>query len=443
MTSGAALSYAIVGLFAVGMALCFLEADRRSPTSRAFALLLGLLGVLALANIAASRDATGLPTAGWVRAFAILEAGILATGLEWILRIGRTAGAGEPRGERLVRIAQGSAAVYGAVGVVFPGLHESVWVGPHGALNFTLPAHWLFAVPFDVTLFLGSVRIVQLLRSGIDRAEWMRLVALAAATPFWYLAIVLGGDWTPVAIAGGELVILAGAIRYHVLQGQRGEFLARFLSPQLVGTVQERGLVRALQRTRRELSVVACDLRGFTAFAETAAPEEVIQLLEAYYDAVGRVVARFGGSIKDFAGDGILALVGAPVPCADHARRATQMAVAIRDDATAILTRWTRIGLDLGVGVGVATGFVTVGVIGDAGRLEYAAVGPAVNLAARLATYAAAGQVLAEPRAVAAASDGGGAPVGFVARETVELKGVARPVAVWEVRTAGAASAVG
>jgi class 3 adenylate cyclase len=190
--------------------------------------------------------------------------------------------------------------------------------------------------------------------------------------------------------------------------------------------------------------VVACDLRGFTAFAETAPPEEVIQLLEAYYDAVGQVVARHGGSIKDFAGDGILAIVGAPIPAADHALRAVAMAVEIRDRSTALLGRWKRLGHDLGVGVGVATGFVTVGVIGGMERLEYAAVGPPVNLAARLATHAAAGQVLAEPRVVAAASDGGGGGVvTFVPRATVELKGVARPVMVYEAAAASPAAVVG
>lgn len=432
------LPYAIVGLFAIGMALCFFEADRRSPTSRAFALMLGLLGVAALLNIPAYGAYFGLALPAWIRLFSLLEAGIIVAGVEWILRIGRTAGAGEARGDLLVRTAQASAVAYGLLGALLPDLRARVWSGPQGAFQFGTPAHWLFSLPFDVALALGTARIVQLLRAGIDRAELVRLIALAAATPLWYLALVLPGGWQPLAMACGEIIVLGGAIRYHVLQGQRGEFIARFLSPQVVRLVQERGLARALERTRREISVVACDIRGFTAFAESAPPEEVIQVLETYYDAVGQVVARHGASIKDFAGDGILALVGAPIAVPDHAPRAVAMALEIRDCSMALLGRWKRLGHDLGVGVGVASGFVTVGVIGGTERLEYAAVGPPVNLAARLATHAAADQVLAEPRVVAAAS--GGNPDGrvtFVPRETVELKGVARPVAIHEARPRG------
>ena len=430
------LSYAIVGLFAIGMALCFFEADRRAPTSRAFALMLGLLGVVSLLNIAAQGRWLGLAMPAWARAFSVLEAGVVVAGLEWILRVGRTAGAAEPRGDRLLRVAQGSGVVYGIVGLLLPELRERVWSGPQGAFNFGEPAHWIFGVPFDLALTLGTLRIVQLLHAGIDRAERIRLVALAAATPLWYAALVLPPGWPPFAMACGEMIVLGGAVRYHVMQGQRGEFISRFLSMQVVRLVQQRGFRRALERTRREISVVACDLRGFTAFAETAPPEEVIQLLEAYYDAVGEIVARHGGSIKDFAGDGILALVGAPIPALDHVRRAVAMAVEIRDRSAALLGRWTRLGHRLGVGVGVATGFVTVGVIGGTRRLEYAAVGPPVNLAARLATHAAAGQVLAEPRLVTAAGDGVVAGVRFVPRDTVELKGVARPVAIWEAESA-------
>src|SRR5947209_1079357 len=147
------------------------------------------------------------------------------------------------------------------------------------------------------------------------------------------VAIGMGAPvrWKPIGFALGEIVFLLGAIRYHVVQGQRGQFLARFVSPAVARVVRERGMASAFQRSRVELSVVACDLRGFTAFAETGAPEEVMKLLEDYYSAVGEVVSEFGGSIKDFAGDGILALVGAPIAYPDHARRAVGMALKIRD----------------------------------------------------------------------------------------------------------------
>jgi class 3 adenylate cyclase len=192
-----------------------------------------------------------------------------------------------------------------------------------------------------------------------------------------------------------------------------------------------------MQRTRVELSAVACDLRGFTAFAETAAPEEIMTLLEEYYAAVGESVVRFGGSISNFAGDGILALVGAPIAHVDHARRAVGMALDLRDRTGGILSRWRERGLAVGVGVGVASGFVTVGVIGGTERLEYTAVGPAVNLAARLCARAEAGQILADARVVAAAgreSDG----YRVQQLETAELKGFARPVTIFSVASPSA-----
>jgi adenylate cyclase len=147
-----------------------------------------------------------------------------------------------------------------------------------------------------------------------------------------------------------------------------------------------------------ELSVVCCDLRGFTAFSKSTPPQKVIQILRQYYDVVGAAAARFGGTIKDQAGDGVLILVGAPVAFADHARRALDMAKTIRADTMPLITRWSDAELRLGVGVGVASGFVTVGVIGAASRLEYTAVGPAVNLASRMCSEAEHAEVLVDQR---------------------------------------------
>jgi class 3 adenylate cyclase len=221
-------------------------------------------------------------------------------------------------------------------------------------------------------------------------------------------------------------------VHYHVLQGRRGQFLSRFLSPQVARLVRERGLLNATQHNRIQLSVVACDLRGFTAFAETAAPEEVIQVLQEYYDAVGDAVTECGGTIKDFAGDGILTLVGAPIPYADHAHRAVVMALKIRENGGHVLSRWQKLGLNIGLGVGIASGYVTVGAIGGERRLEYAAVGPPVNLAARLCALAESGQILTDQRTVGLIDDDGGAHR-FEKLDPVELKGFTRAVTVFAV----------
>jgi adenylate cyclase len=431
-----AIPYLIVGLIGFGMGVSFFAADPRSPTSRALSLMWCLLGLAAAMNIPAAAS-RGTPAHVWLweRLYSIVDPAIIVCGLEWVLRIGRTQAAQDKRaraGELLLRVAQALACLYGAAGLAFPESRAEVWATPRHFRFVSRPEFYLFAIPFNLSGLLGAVRVVQLLRADTDRAEKVRLVTLVLATPAFASGYTVPDPWRAINFAIGEVIFLVGAIRYHVLQGQRSQFLARFLSPQLARLVSERGLASTMQRSRVELSVVACDLRGFTAFAETGAPEEVMKLLEEYYEVVGEVVSRFGGSIKDFAGDGILALVGAPIPYPDHAPRALAMALEIRDRGDAILSHWRSLGVDLGLGVGVASGFVTVGTIGS-GRLEYAAVGPAVNLASRLASRAEAGQVLAEPHVVGLAGDGG---FRFEKLESAELKGFARPVVVYSVSAA-------
>ena len=142
---------------------------------------------------------------------------------------------------------------------------------------------------------------------------------------------------------------------------------------------------------------------------------------------MGAAAASFGGTIKDQAGDGVLILVGAPIAFEDHASRALDMARLIRSSGMAVTTRWSDGDLNMGLGVGVATGFVTVGVIGAASRLEYTAVGPAVNLAARLCSEAAHAEILVDARTIEClrgASDAHSLTPG----EALRLKGFAAPV---------------
>jgi adenylate cyclase len=436
------IAYAITALLAVGMAAAFFAADPRAPTSRALSLMLVALGTVFLLNVPASGGLLFASRASWTRVFSAIETVAIVAGQEWILRIGRTElgpGPERHRGERLLRVAQAFAVVYGLAGLIFPELRLAVWnVRPSLAL-LQRPAYYLFFVPFDLSIGLATVRIVMLLRAGVDRAERVRLAALVAATPFWCAGFFLGWHWNPLSFAIGEVVFLFGAIRYHVLQGQRGQFLARFLSPQLTKLVRERGLASVLTQRRVELSVVACDLRGFTAFADGAAPEEVMRLLGGFYEGVGAAVTAYGGSIKDFAGDGILALVGAPIPRTDHAARAVRMALAIRERTEAVLAPVAARGQRLGIGVGVASGFATVGTIGAESRLEYAAVGPVVNLAARLCGRADAGWILVDQGTVALACTDDPS-LAFEQLETAELKGLARPVAIFTVGRAPASA---
>jgi class 3 adenylate cyclase len=322
------------------------------------------------------------------------------------------------------------------MGVLFPKMREAAFMSAQQPEALLTPGYYLFAAPLYLSVGLAAVPFVSIFRSQPDHAERIRVQALLMATPF-LMSGIIHPQWKTVATAIGEMIFLAGAVRYHVLQGQRAQFMGRFLAPEVGRLVRERGLAVATQQSRVELSVVACDLRGFTAFSDSAAPEETMQLLRDYYAAIGDVVTRYGGTIESVAGDGIMVLVGAPLSHPDHARRAVGMAREILDRAAQLATP-RRVGGEVGIGVGVASGYVTVGVIGGEARFEYVAVGPALNLAARLCDRAQSGQVLTEPRIVALLGDES-RHTGHLYRlerlEAAELKGFARPVMVFAVST--------
>jgi class 3 adenylate cyclase len=316
------------------------------------------------------------------------------------------------------------------LGIVLPQSRLKVWQ----QASFDRPVFYIFAAPFFLSLVLGLVGVtVPLFRSQIDPSERVRLRALGAAAPFLAAATLVPMIWKPATIAIGETVFLAGAIRYHVLQGRRGEFLARFLSPQLARLVRERGLADTMHQNRVQLSVVACDLRGFTAFAETAAPEDVMQLLCEYYQTVGQVLTDLGGSILNFAGDGIVSLVGAPLSLPDHAERAVRIALEMRNRFCEMQGRWHQLGLQLGLGIGVASGFVTVGTIASSDHLEYTAVGPTVNLAARLTSHAEPQEILVDHRTVGLVGEKNGL-CEFENKGSTNLKGFARPIALFSAK---------
>jgi adenylate cyclase len=425
----------IVALIALGMGVSFFLADPESGTSRALALCLGLLGVTKLLNLAALHPPV---TAPWPRLFSITEAGALLAGLEWLRRVGRVREPGDPRSgrDRLVRAAQACALAYGLIGASFPALRAgTVDSRRFDLVTLTSPGAILLTGPFWAALVLALVRAVQLFRHRPDPAERVRLTGLGLAAPFLVSGFFVSARMESLLTAIGEIIFFGMSLRYHVLLGQRGEFLGRFLSPQVARVVSERGVAATMQRTRVQISVLACDLRGFTAFAETAAPEEVMRLLGDYHAAVAGAVHASSATIKDFAGDGILVLVGAPIPCPDHAARAVALGLTLMAHTHHVLERWKRLGLRVGLGCGVASGFVTLGVLDAAGRLEYSAVGPAVNLAARLCERARDGEILADHRTVGLSQEQGGTH-DFAALELAELKGIARPVQVYAVRRA-------
>ena len=206
--------------------------------------------------------------------------------------------------------------------------------------------------------------------------------------------------------------------------------LKGFLSPQIAKVVLSSGGEKLLQSHRRDVTVVFCDLRGFTAFTETAEPEDTIAMLQEYYRCLGESIDRFEGTLEHFAGDGLLTVFNDPIPCEDPCARAVRMAVEMRERVAALAQKWRRFGYQFGFGVGIAAGHATLGSIGYEGRCHYSTTGQVVNLAARLCAQAADGQILVDGRVqVAVEPIVGTEPVG-----ELELKGFHRAIRAFNVR---------
>ena len=230
---------------------------------------------------------------------------------------------------------------------------------------------------------------------------------------------------------------LEARVAAQLAEIERTGKLRRFLAPQLADLIVAQGDESILESHRREIVVVFCDLRGFTAFAERAEPEEVMALLREYHAAMGPIVAQYEGTIDHYGGDGIMVFFNDPVPTPDPARGAIDMAVAMRERAQPLLRLWRRHGHDLGFGVGMAQGYATLGQIGFAERMDYTAIGTVTNLAARLCAEARDGQILVSSRVATAIEDSATLEeIGDLA-----LKGLSQAVAVYNVVAVGAPAA--
>lgn len=418
--------HVLVSLVALGMGLAFLSADRDSATSRALAAGLGLIGISIYLNVIYIGDPANVPPwSGWL---ALPEGMAVAAMLEWILRVRRTIparrGVNVELGDNILRSGQLAGLAYFLFALVWPDerANDFLRAGEHPETIGTF-GFWLFFMPIAYASLTGLAGIVLVLNRRPERAERIRILALAAAVPFFIAGFLLPLRQAAIATVLGEVIFLIGAVHYHVLQGQRGQFLSRFLSPQVAQLVSERGMESAMRENYMEITVVCCDLRGFTAFAASHPSSRVLQVLREYYEVVGKVVADFGATIKDYAGDGILILVGAPLPMQHHARVGIELSRRIRAVTMPLTARWSTDNTRLGIGIGVASGAVTVGVIGTESRLEYTAVGSSVNLASRLCELALHGEILVDERTVELTGE-----VGLAERAQLSVKGYPEPV---------------
>jgi class 3 adenylate cyclase/putative methionine-R-sulfoxide reductase with GAF domain len=205
--------------------------------------------------------------------------------------------------------------------------------------------------------------------------------------------------------------------------------LKRFFSPQLAELIVTGGADDPLKTHRRDVTVVFLDLRGFTAFAETAEPEEVMTVLREYHAEMGRLILEHEGTLERFTGDGMMIFFNDPTPVPDPAKRAVRMALTMRERVAPLCERWRKRGHELDLGIGIAQGYATIGAIGFEGRWDYGAIGTVTNLAARLCGEAKPSQILVSRRVASDAED-------LIETEPVGplvLKGLAKPVSAFNV----------
>lgn len=222
---------------------------------------------------------------------------------------------------------------------------------------------------------------------------------------------------------------LAEKVRQQVEEMERISRFKRYLSPQIAETILRTDDDSLFKSHRREITVVFLDLRGFTAFSDSAEPEEVMELLRSYHAEMGKLIFKFEGTVEHFAGDGIMVFFNDPIPCENHTEKAVRMALEMRDRGKELRLGWLKKGYDLDVGVGVASGYATLGNIGFEGRMDYGAIGNVTNVAARLCGEAKGGQILVSQRVLAAVEE-------LVEIEPVgelSLKGFHRPVPAYNV----------
>jgi class 3 adenylate cyclase len=224
-------------------------------------------------------------------------------------------------------------------------------------------------------------------------------------------------------------VAIATARLLDTVERQRTE-LARFLSPQIADLITSEQGEQLLAGHRAYITVLFSDLRGFTGFAESAEPEELLQVLRDYHRTIGDLITSHRGTLEHFAGDGLMVFFNDPVPLEGHELQAVKLALAAQAEFSELASEWRKRGIDLALGVGIAAGYATLGRIGFEGRYDYGALGRVTNLAARLSSSAEPGQILISPRVYAAVEEAvDAAPAG-----ELELKGFTRPVAAHSVQ---------
>lgn len=378
------VAFDITALVAIGMAIGFVATDYKNPISCWMGAFLGSLGI---AIISYTRLTQGQGW-WWGQLASLAEVACFTSGVQWGIGVARDIVPDVPTG--LPRLVQWLGLPYLLLCLSLPEQRHTAFVGGLGWAGLSNPMFWAFAFIPILNSLLLIVSAWRLWRLRPDRSETSRINALVFAMPLLSLSVVMPPAYSAYSLSIGEMVFLFGMLRYHVVQAARGQFMSRFLSPQVADLVRQRGLENSMEPKRQFVTVVCCDIRGFTAHTQGRDPESVMRLLRDFYASVGTAAGRYGATIKDLAGDGVLMVVGAPVPFHDHADRALELGQRLQSHVRPVLQQHSP---NLGLGVGIASGTVATGVIGQRARLEYVAIGAPVNLASRLCADCLDGEV--------------------------------------------------
>ena len=295
----------------------------------------------------------------------------------------------------------------------------------------------LTALAFGAVLswsLIRPVRKIDVALAGIADGNFEQIVDVPNRDEFGRLTTNLNRTSERLASLYSELTSLnqnlENTIEEQLSQLRRTEELRRYVSPHVADAIVSVAGGVTLRPTRRNLTILVTDIRGFTTLSERMEPEELVDALNLYFTAMTDVVFRHGGTLDKYLGDGILAFFGDPIPFEDHAERAVAAAFEGREVLERLRSDlMLKLDEELAVGIGISTGYVTVGNVGSENRLEYTVIGNHVNVASRLSTKAAAGQVLVTDRTMAAVRD----QVIGTELEAITLKGVQRPIRIFEI----------
>ena len=426
----------IVGMALLGFALVFYIYDRRTPTTRSLSLIFVAIGIGMLLD--GPNYAGKLPGARvyWEYLYAVLESIGFLFGIQWVIQVRRGARPAHSLrgiGHWLLRLGQLLVLSGGIMEIILGPLDDLRWdyLFTDKGQFFTL-TFWVQALPVLIGLLVVAFVILMMAFSNIDRAERSRIRALMIATPFLASPVLMPPHLnylTPILVMFGLLIFGGGSVRYVLIQGRRAQMMSRFLTPEVASELKKDGLGGLLRPQMLDITALTCDIRGFTAFAESQESTATLRVLKELYKICGQASARHGGTVKDHAGDGVLILFGAPLPVSDREGRALRAAENILCE---VRTLFAENGYgQLGIGAGVANGVASVGVIEGGARVEYAAVGTVVNLSARLCSMARDGQVLISDACYQALGEQD--RVGVEKGKRIRVKGLDTAVTVWNL----------